>query len=436
MIESGPAAGVIGAAPPRRGCTGRADVITLDMGGTTAKAAIIEDGEPARTTEYEVGAGINLRASWSRAAATRSSCPSSTSPRSARAAAASSASTPRGSVAVGPRSAGADPGPACYGRGGTEPTLTDALLVLGYLNARHSPAARVTLDAALAREALERARRGAARRSARRRPRTASYTLAAATMTRAVKAVTTYRGRDPRDFALLRVRRQRPAAGGRDRPRAADPPGARPAGARRLQRARPALLRHRARVRADPHAPRPTSRAPTVSAAVRRARAPSRASIADDTPRRAIALRRTPTSATPARPTSSPCLSRPGPSTSPRRGQDFVAEHPDLRPRRRRRSGRVVSIRAVARVERTAAQALRPGCGDPLARAAREREAGLLRAASTASSRRRCCNRAGLLAGRRRGPADRRRDTTRPASSRPTARALDALGNIVIDVDG
>ena len=76
------------------------------------------------------------------------------------------------------------------------------------------------------------------------------FTIAVATMTRAVKAVTTYRGRDPRDFVAQPLRRQRPGRRGRDRPRARRSARDRPAGARRLQRGRPAVLRRRARIRA------------------------------------------------------------------------------------------------------------------------------------------------------------------------------------------
>ncbi|MBA3347618.1 MAG: hydantoinase/oxoprolinase family protein, partial [Actinobacteria bacterium] len=105
-----------------------------------------------------------------------------------------------GMLHVGPESAGSDPGPACYGLGGDQPTLTDALVVLGYLNPEHLAGGAVALDAAAARRAIE-----SVAGPLSMTPAEAAYgvfQLAVATMTRAVKAVSTYRGRDPREFVL------------------------------------------------------------------------------------------------------------------------------------------------------------------------------------------------------------------------------------------
>ena len=144
------------------------------MGGTTAKAAIVEDGEPVKTTEYEVGAGINLSSKLVKGGGHAIKLPFIDVSEIGAGGGSIVSVDALGSLAVGPHSAGADPGPACYGRGGTEPTLTDALLVLGYL------------DRAGARRRRDHARRrqGGARRcsgwwpgrsAARsRRPRTAS----------------------------------------------------------------------------------------------------------------------------------------------------------------------------------------------------------------------------------------------------------------------
>jgi N-methylhydantoinase A len=107
-----------------------------------------------------------------------------------------------GGLRVGPRSAGAVPGPVCYGNGGVDPTFTDAMVVLGYLNPVSIAGGRVKLDAERARLVLqERIAEplGLSLADAAH----GIYTVAAATMTRAVKAVTTYRGRDPRDFTLV-----------------------------------------------------------------------------------------------------------------------------------------------------------------------------------------------------------------------------------------
>ena len=102
---------------------------------------------------------------------------------------------------MGPISAGSVPGPVCYGTGGVDPTLTDALVVLGYLGARELGGGAITLDPATARDAIERVVATPLRRSVEEAA-DGVLQLAVATMTRAVKAVTTYRGRDPRDFTL------------------------------------------------------------------------------------------------------------------------------------------------------------------------------------------------------------------------------------------
>ena len=108
-----------------------------------------------------------------------------------------------GALKVGPHSAGAVPGPACYGHGGDEPTVTDANVVLGYLNPDALAGGTVPIDAGAARAALEAAVAAPlGLRAARRRP-TASIASPTPTMMRAVKAVSTYRGRDPRDFTLF-----------------------------------------------------------------------------------------------------------------------------------------------------------------------------------------------------------------------------------------
>ncbi len=201
IVESGPAAGVIACAHLARRL-GRANVISFDMGGTTAKAAMIEDGEAARTTEYEVGAGINLSSKLVKGGGYPIKLPFIDVSEIGAGGGSIVNIDDAGTLKVGPQSAGAVPGPMCYGLGGERPTFTDAMVVLGYLNPVAIAGGRVKLDAARAHAAIE---------SEVARPlglKTAEaahgvYTLAAATMTRAVKAVTTYRGRDPRDFALV-----------------------------------------------------------------------------------------------------------------------------------------------------------------------------------------------------------------------------------------
>ena len=200
LIESGPAAGVMACSHLGR-LTGRRQLISLDMGGTTAKAAIVEEGLPVRTSEYEVGAGINLSSKLVKGGGHPIKLPFIDVSEIGAGGGSIVSIDSLGSVRVGPQSAGAVPGPACYGIGGEEPTLTDALLVLGYLGAARLGGGAIMLDPDRARAAVERVVATPLGRSVEE----AAYgvlQLAVATMTRAVKAVTTYRGRDPRDFTL------------------------------------------------------------------------------------------------------------------------------------------------------------------------------------------------------------------------------------------
>ncbi len=210
IIESGPAAGVIAAVAMARRI-GLRDVISLDMGGTTAKAALVEHGDPAKTSEYEVGAGINLSSRLVKGGGHAVKLPFIDVSEIGAGGGSIVSVDSVGSLKVGPRSAGAEPGPACYGLGGREPTFTDAMVVLGYLNPSMLAGGRVRLDAALAHHAMDQVARslGLSVMDAA----WGTYAVAAANMTRAVKAVSTYRGRDPRDFALLAFGGNGPVAG-------------------------------------------------------------------------------------------------------------------------------------------------------------------------------------------------------------------------------
>ena len=200
LVESGPAAGVIACAHLAR-LTARPNMISFDMGGTTAKAAMLEGGEPVRTSEYEIGGGINLSSRLVKGGGYAIKLPFIDVSEIGAGGGSIVAIDEFGVASVGPRSAGAAPGPVCYGHGGTEPTLADALAVLGYLNSAQLAGGAVSLDVEAAREALE---TGVADRLGRSVVEAAYGVLmvAVATMTRAVKAVSTYRGRDPREFAL------------------------------------------------------------------------------------------------------------------------------------------------------------------------------------------------------------------------------------------
>ena len=200
LVESGPAAGVIACARLGR-LTGRTDLVSLDMGGTTTKAALLEDGEPVRTTEYEVGAGINLSSSLVKGGGHAVKLPFVDVSEIGAGGGSLVVVDAHGRLTVGPESAGASPGPACYGTGGTQATLTDALVVLGYLDPVSLAGGTIPLDA----EAAHRVVSEQVAAPLGLTPVAAAHgvlSVAVATMMRAVKAVTTYRGRDPRAFTL------------------------------------------------------------------------------------------------------------------------------------------------------------------------------------------------------------------------------------------
>jgi N-methylhydantoinase A len=201
IIESGPAAGVVGV----RALAGRIGIkkaISFDMGGTTAKASLIEDGEVTRAAEYQVGAGIVLGSRLLSGAGYTLKVPAIDLAEVGAGGGSILWIDQGGALQVGPMSAGASPGPACYAKGGAEPTVTDANIVLGYLNPAHLVGGALKLDAAKARAAIadkiaaplgmsvEDAAYGA-------------HLIAASNMIRALKAVSSERGRDPREYALV-----------------------------------------------------------------------------------------------------------------------------------------------------------------------------------------------------------------------------------------
>lgn len=201
IIESGPAAGVVGVqALTRR--IGIDKAISFDMGGTTAKASLIENGEVTRATEYQVGAGIVLGSRLLSGAGYTLKVPAIDLAEVGAGGGSLLWIDAGGALQAGPQSAGAMPGPVCYGQGNEEPTVTDANVVLGYLNPAHLVGGALKLDAARARAAIaekiaqplgmsvEDAAYGA-------------HLIAASNMIRALKAVSSERGRDPREYALV-----------------------------------------------------------------------------------------------------------------------------------------------------------------------------------------------------------------------------------------
>jgi N-methylhydantoinase A/oxoprolinase/acetone carboxylase beta subunit len=195
MIESGPAAGALMAATYGE-LAGQRDLVAFDMGGTTAKLALIEDGQPSTTATFELCRVRNA--------------PGSGLPMNIHAldlveigaGGGSIARAALGVIAVGPESASSTPGPVCYGRGGTEPTVTDANLVLGYLNPEFFAGGTLRLHVGAAARAIE-------ERVAR--PLGLSLEHAAwgihaivnTNMELATRVVSIERGRDPRDLTLV-----------------------------------------------------------------------------------------------------------------------------------------------------------------------------------------------------------------------------------------
>jgi N-methylhydantoinase A len=190
--ESGPAAGVNGAAWLGREL-GLDDLIAFDMGGTTAKACVVRDGEPDMAAEYSIGGeltGIPVQVPFIEVVEV-----------GAGGGSIAYVDGTSGGLRVGPRSAGAEPGPAAYARGGVEPTVTDANVVVGKIAPASFLEGKMTLDADAAATAvgqlageleidLHDCANGVIR-------------VANAIMAAAIRAVTIERGRDPRDFTMV-----------------------------------------------------------------------------------------------------------------------------------------------------------------------------------------------------------------------------------------
>ncbi len=201
IVESGPAAGVVGAHRASL-AAGFRDIISFDMGGTTAKASLIEDGRRSWTTEYEVGAGIQLSSRLVKGRGHAVRLPVLDIAEVGAGGGSIVWIDRGGALKVGPQSAGAAPGPACYGLGGTEPTVTDANVVLGYISPDGLAGGAVRVNAELARRAVQRK----VAKPLGLDVQEAAYgvhTVANTNMIRALKAVSTYRGRDPRECALF-----------------------------------------------------------------------------------------------------------------------------------------------------------------------------------------------------------------------------------------
>ena len=197
MLESGPAAGAIAAAFFGRDDADEGRVLAFDMGGTTAKLSLVDGGEPltaysfeaARQRRFIEGSGLPIRISTIELIEIGAGGGSIASMDAI------------GLLKVGPRSAGSQPGPAAYGLGGAEPTVTDADLLLGYLNPDYFAGGELALDVAAARAAVDRLARGLGLPSTQ--VAWGIHDVVNESMASAARVHIAERGRDPRHYALL-----------------------------------------------------------------------------------------------------------------------------------------------------------------------------------------------------------------------------------------
>ena len=201
IVESGPAAGVVGARAVARQ-SGLENVISFDMGGTTAKASLVERGEYTRTREYSVGGGIMTGSRLLTGGGYLLNVPAIDLAEVGAGGGSIVHIDTGGSMQVGPRSAGARPGPVCYGLGGASPTITDAGVALGHLNPSFLCGGELPINADASRRVLVDA---VARPLGLEMDHAAwgARQVAIANMIRAIRAVSSERGRDPRDYALF-----------------------------------------------------------------------------------------------------------------------------------------------------------------------------------------------------------------------------------------
>jgi N-methylhydantoinase A len=198
-VESGPAAGVVAAALVARQ-TARPNLISFDMGGTTAKASLILEGRYETTPEYEVGGGSNMTR-WMNGTGHPIRVPVIDLAEVSAGGGSIAWIDRAGALRVGPKSAGADPGPACYARGGAEPTVTDCNLLLGYLDQGSLLGGDLSIDHAVAEEVV-RTRLAEPLGVDVRNAAAAVVDIVNHAMAEVLKIVSVQRGHDPRHFVL------------------------------------------------------------------------------------------------------------------------------------------------------------------------------------------------------------------------------------------
>lgn len=195
LLESGPAAGALAAAF-LGARAGYPDLLSFDMGGTTAKLCAVEGGHPLKAREFEVDRVYRFR----RGSGLPIKMPVIDMIEIGAGGGSIAHVDALGLLKVGPESAGAEPGPACYGQGGREPTVTDANLVLGYLNAGYFLGGKMRLDIEAARRALV----GSAERLGMQVEQVAwgIHQIVNENMANAARAHLGERGKDPRNMPL------------------------------------------------------------------------------------------------------------------------------------------------------------------------------------------------------------------------------------------
>jgi N-methylhydantoinase A len=201
MVESGPAAGVIAAGAFARP-HGYMNVISFDMGGTTAKVGLIRDGRPQLSSEFEVGGQAITPLGEGRGSGYPVRTPVIDLVEVGAGGGSEAWIDAGGALRVGPHSAGAVPGPACYGQGGSTPTITDANVLLGRINPEFFLGGEIALDVEASREAMI-TRCGQPLGLDPLRVASGIVEIANAHMMGAIRLISVQRGYDPRDFVLV-----------------------------------------------------------------------------------------------------------------------------------------------------------------------------------------------------------------------------------------
>lgn len=201
VLESGPAAGVVAAAEVVT-ALGETRAVGFDMGGTTAKASLIEDGSPLLASSFTVGSDVSVMGRLTRSGGYPVQLPSIDLAEVGAGGSSLVVVDPAGGIRVGPESAGADPGPVCYGRSGRQVTVTDADLLLGIISAEGLAHNGIYADVAAATAAMQEQIADPLGLNVQAAA-FAVHESANFQMARALRAVTTERGRDLSDYVLV-----------------------------------------------------------------------------------------------------------------------------------------------------------------------------------------------------------------------------------------